>query len=159
MTAVYESTDTVTINNDAQSGFGLQALNDLIYMWSVGELKQDFNVDQAQFQQLVSGQRMAINRKNLGKYTNDITYSLAQYADSCFLTRCHSFRCLYWHHPCTWHHGGQYNTSDKMAGRHMMTTIFASSQSAGMSLLQSFSLLFASGQCGEHVQTCCRDWL
>lgn len=46
ITSIYQHTDTVSINNDAQSGFGLQALNDEIYLWAIGELKQDLNVDQ-----------------------------------------------------------------------------------------------------------------
>lgn len=68
MTSIYDPVDTVCINNDASAGFGLQALNDEIYLWCCGELKQDFNIDQAQFQQLVSQQRMAINRKYLGAF-------------------------------------------------------------------------------------------
>jgi hypothetical protein len=65
---IYEPSDSVIISNDAQATFGLQSLTPDIYLWCVPELKTDFNVDQAQFQSLVSQERMSIGRKYIGAF-------------------------------------------------------------------------------------------
>lgn len=63
---IFNKRNVTTIGNDTQPVFGLMNMTKDTYIWVAPEVKQDFSLDQAQFQSLVTAESMSINRKQLG---------------------------------------------------------------------------------------------
>lgn len=55
-------TDIGIVSNDQQKGFGLETIYNK-FLWVSKEVKSDFQVDQAQFQSMITGEEMSIQRK------------------------------------------------------------------------------------------------
>jgi phage/plasmid-associated DNA primase len=62
---LYVMANTTVFGNDAQKGFAFQNLTKYIYIWAAPEVKTDFSIDQAQFQLLVSVERIPIQAKHV----------------------------------------------------------------------------------------------
>jgi phage/plasmid-associated DNA primase len=60
---LFRKEDIETVANNAQKGFGLETVYDKL-VWRVMEVKKDFGIDQAQFQSMVTGEEVSIQRKN-----------------------------------------------------------------------------------------------
>jgi hypothetical protein len=65
--SIYEMKDIANISNNTEGTFGLMSLPNKL-MWVAPEVKVDFNMDQAQFQSLVSHEVLSIPRKGLKPY-------------------------------------------------------------------------------------------
>jgi len=63
MADLFRKDDIETVANNAQKGFGLETVYDKLG-WRVMEVKRDFGIDQAQFQSMITGEEVAIQRKN-----------------------------------------------------------------------------------------------
>ncbi|KAG5186457.1 hypothetical protein JKP88DRAFT_272693 [Tribonema minus] len=72
---IYENDDVFVIPNNTEGTFGLQGLTPRKLLWVVPETKEDFNLDQAQFQSLVSHEKLALPRKHQGQFEG---YIMAQ---------------------------------------------------------------------------------
>jgi hypothetical protein len=59
----FNTTDVETLANNSQKGFGLETLIDKL-MWMCLEVKNDFTLDQAQLQSMISGENVSVMRKN-----------------------------------------------------------------------------------------------
>jgi hypothetical protein len=59
----FNAEDVETLANNSQRGFGLETLVDKL-MWMCLEVKNDFTLDQAQLQSMISGEDVSIMRKN-----------------------------------------------------------------------------------------------
>ena len=59
----FEDLDVAVVSNDQQKGFGLETVYNKM-LWLVKEVKHDFTIDQAQFQSMITGEEMSIQRKN-----------------------------------------------------------------------------------------------
>jgi hypothetical protein len=59
----FNDEDVETLANNSQKGFGLETLIDKL-MWRCYEVKNDFSLDQAQLQSMISGEPVSIMRKN-----------------------------------------------------------------------------------------------
>lgn len=58
----YQSSDVGVISNNIEEKFGLESIYDkLIFM--APEIKKDFKLTQAEFQSMISGEKMSVNRK------------------------------------------------------------------------------------------------
>lgn len=68
LASIYEQDDVFVIPNNTESTFGLQGLTPGKLLWIVPEVKEDFNLDQAQFQSLVSHEKLALPRKHKGQF-------------------------------------------------------------------------------------------
>jgi hypothetical protein len=55
--------DVAVLANNSQKDFGLQTFVDK-YMWTCYEVKHDFSLDQANFQSMVTGEKVVIQRKH-----------------------------------------------------------------------------------------------
>jgi hypothetical protein len=60
------------IPNNTEGTFGLQSLTPSKLLWIVPEVKEDFNLDQAQFQSLVSHEKLALPRKHQSQFEGHI---------------------------------------------------------------------------------------
>ena len=60
---MYEDEDVGLVANKGSEGFALEGLESK-YVWHISEVTAKFNMDQAQFQQIISGEGVKINRKN-----------------------------------------------------------------------------------------------
>jgi hypothetical protein len=60
----FEECDVETMANNSQKGFGLETFVNKL-MWRCYEVKNDFSLDQAQLQSMISGEHLSIQRKNL----------------------------------------------------------------------------------------------
>jgi hypothetical protein len=65
MANVYDESDVVTIPNNVERQFGLMQLKPETFLAVAGEIKSGFSLDQGQFQALVSGEKVALQRKHL----------------------------------------------------------------------------------------------
>jgi len=59
----FNTEDVETLANNSQRGFGLETLIDKL-MWMCLEVKNDFTLDQAQLQSMISGETVSVMRKN-----------------------------------------------------------------------------------------------
>lgn len=59
----FQEKDIALISNDTQKGFGLETVYDK-FAWRSLEVKNDFALDQAQLQSMVTGEEVSIQRKN-----------------------------------------------------------------------------------------------
>ncbi|KAG5187479.1 hypothetical protein JKP88DRAFT_276190 [Tribonema minus] len=69
---LYDQTDVFVIPNCTEGTFGLQGLTPDKLLWIAPEVKEDFNMDQAQFQSLVSNERVAFPRKHMNQFEGKI---------------------------------------------------------------------------------------
>lgn len=69
---LYDQTDVFIIPNCTEGTFGLQGLTPNKLLWIAPEVKEDFNMDQAQFQSLVSNERLALPRKHTSQFEGRI---------------------------------------------------------------------------------------
>jgi hypothetical protein len=69
---LYDQTDVFVIPNCTEGTFGLQGLTPMKLLWIAPEVKEDFNMDQAQFQSLVSNERLALPRKHTSQFEGRI---------------------------------------------------------------------------------------
>ena len=60
---IYVMANSTTFSNDAQKTFAFQNLSKNTYLWAAPEVKLDFAIDQAVFQQLVSQERLSVQAK------------------------------------------------------------------------------------------------
>lgn len=82
MVKIYDPSDTVTISNDTQAGFGLQNITIETLLIAIPEIKTDFSMEQAQFQSIVTQERTSIGRKHLGPLDCVITAPLLMAGNS-----------------------------------------------------------------------------
>ena len=66
----YEIDDIAILGNNVERGFGLQSIYDK-KMFLCPEIKGNFRLEQAEFQSIVSGESVAVNRKHLGALSLD----------------------------------------------------------------------------------------
>lgn len=62
ISAIYESIDVATIENTTEKQFGLAPHKDK-YIIILSEIKKDFNIDQAIFQKMISGEDLTLSEK------------------------------------------------------------------------------------------------
>jgi hypothetical protein len=72
LASIYDPNDTCTISNNCEGTFGLMGLDNNKLLWVAPEVKEDFRMDQAQFQSLVSHEVCSIPRKNLQPFEGRI---------------------------------------------------------------------------------------